>query len=182
MLTILCLFLFAAGASATQNEEGERIVGGHNATHGQFPFQAYIRIPIGDSEIEYQFCAATIVSNRFALTTANCAGGHNPISRVRLRLVVGTHRVGSGGTQYKLDMITLHPRFNSITGTNNIAVIRTVESIAFSNPVRAIALTTTDASTRPNLPAIISGWGMIGVRTTDSLHPTQYSQKLRMNL
>lgn len=168
MLKFLCLAVFVVGAFANQLEDeifhrtistyDGRIVGGDEATVGQFPHQVSLRVRNG----QRHFCGGSIISDRFILTAAHCTQNQtsNPAN---VRAVVGAHRVSTGGTQYALDRIVNHPGFSMQTIANDISVLRTTQRIAFSPLIQAIALPTADVPAEGGVPAFLSGWGQFRV-------------------
>lgn len=160
MLKFLCLFAFVAGALATSNQLGPK-----NATRGQFPYQAYFRIPVRYSKEDFISCGAVIITNRFVLTTASCVHDFNHLDRVPL--IVGATRAGpkiTDGTKYTVDIARTHPKFHTSKYLNDIAVVRIIGSISFkSTLVRPIALPVSDLSTHSPAPAVTSGWGAVTV-------------------
>lgn len=162
MLKLFCLIFFVVCAAAAQSD-GES--GPQEATPGQYPYQAYIRLPKTHSWEVAHSCGATIISNRFVLSTAICIMQINYLQSIRL--VVGTIRMDSNitdGEEYALDKIRLHPFFHYRYGRNDIAVLRVNGSISFSaTAARPIALATVDPSTLAPFTAITSGWGITKV-------------------
>lgn len=169
MLKFLCLVVFVAGASASDfflnsiSTFDKRIFGGNEATHGQFPYQVSLR-GRGKNGL-FHFCGGSIISNRFVLTAAHCTQGK--MSRPHfVRAVVGAlTRNGTDGIHYTLDSILSHPNFDRNTLANDIAVVRTVNQIKYSNDVQPIALPTTEVLIEGNVPATVSGWGQSMVRS-----------------
>lgn len=149
--------LLVVGAKST-GASIERIIGGKNASDGQFPHQVSIR----DVSTISHFCAGAIISDNFVLTTANCMQGlHSIPSNVYLTVgsVVFSHH---HGTRYNVSRIINHPEYNWQIIRDDISLIRTTEKIVFTNFVKAIAMPT------GNIPdhsaATISGWGRHAVR------------------
>lgn len=167
MLKFLCLILFVAGALATQIDDEERIIGGEKAANDQFPYQAWLRQNFQNRS--FSFCGATILSNRFVLTSAQCT--QERFSKPsNVQVVVGALRIGTNGTRYAIERIVIHPFYDNQTLFAALAVLRTEETIAFTNSVRAIALPTTEPSFNGHLEATVSGWGRFRVSIIRPFH------------
>lgn len=147
MWKFLSLVLFVSSALATHEEE--RMIGGQNATIFQFPHQARLHF----EQRSNQLCGGSIISYRFVLTVAHCTIGRWAIP-VNVQVVVGPLH---NGTRYALDTIVNHPNYEAHTLENDISVLRTTKTIAFSYFVQSIALPKYDAA--GNLPVTVTGWG-----------------------
>lgn len=119
-------------------DDTDRIVGGHEAARGQFPYIASLRIYlIGWS----QWCGGSIITNRFILTAGQCRL-RNKLPLARFRVWVGAHKVeGNDGTAYDLERFIVHEQF-TVNGTtkNNIGLIKTNATIEFNAFVAPIQL------------------------------------------
>lgn len=152
MLKFVCLVLIVVDAGAIQPsvdtlESEDRIIGGHQATPGQFPYQVSLRL-------RRHYCGGAIIAPRFILTTVWCTRVFNP--DLKITVYVGAH-TSHDGTLHELDQITRHPRFRGYDRANDIAVLRTVKPITFNNLVQPIALPT--AAIENDRALIFSGWG-----------------------
>lgn len=132
----------------------DRIIGGGDATVGQFPYQVSLR----DNNSTEHFCGGSIITKRFILTAAHCTDLESSKPQ-NVRVVVGAHRVSSGGTHYTVDKILKHPGYGPIDLSNDISIVRTTHPIKYSALVRPITLPTTDLPVDGGLPVIVSGWG-----------------------
>lgn len=167
MLKLLCLTVFVAGALAIQFDEAsipqsssdERIFGGNNATIGQFPHQASLRL----ANVGRHFCGGVIIAERFILSAAICTQKAQSIPS-NVLVIVGALRISTGGIRHALDRIVNHPNFTSTRRSHDISVLRTAQRIVFTQHVRAIALPTTDLLATGGFPAFFSGWGQHRVR------------------
>lgn len=118
--------------------QGMRITGGTETGINEFPFMGGII----DSQRAEIFCGATIISERYALSAAHCFL-ERPLFETGL--VVGEHNVTSGtDTSYasihRLEDVIIHPEYNSRVQQNDIAIIKTYESIKFSMYVGPVCL------------------------------------------
>lgn len=153
VVKVLCLLLCATGAFA---DAFERIAGGQPAGPGQFPFISSIR-----SLENIHICAGAIVNDRHILSAAHCylVGNANP--QFFIAYVAAYTRID--GIPHPLVRIAMHPRFNKLNLLNDIAILRTANSIVFNNLVRPAPLPTTDLPNGAQIQTFAAGWGVTGV-------------------
>lgn len=149
---VISLAIFIALVSSSQAAELEsRIVGGHTASAGQFPYQVSLQTAI----FRRHFCAAAIISQRYLLTAGHCIGGHEPCDFVA---VVGSVWRNFAGFTYKLRKIIRHDKYDFKTFKNDIALLLTADIIIFSLYVQPIALPRWQ-NDNGNLLVVLPGWG-----------------------
>lgn len=136
-----------------------RIIGGDEAKHGQFPHQVSLRRKL----TKQHFCGASILSERFILTAAHCSRGLYGIP-ANVIAVVGAWDIKNDGKAFGIKRIVSHPSFNLDELVNDIAMLITEHEIPFSDFIKPIALPTED--TLGGSQALISGWGRISVSFT----------------
>lgn len=107
-----------------------RIVGGKETVINQYPSMA----GVVDADEKRIFCGATIISDNHAISAAHCSLGRRI---TRMALLVGEHNVTTGTeTAYTaLHLIASflrHPKYNSTTNANDIAIITTATTIKFN--------------------------------------------------
>jgi len=133
-----------------------RIWGGQLAEHGELPYQVGILVLL----VSTSFCGGAIVGNNFVVTAASCfPGDPNAIIEVGSvdRLAVGQF-INAGQK-------ILHPAFDPSTSDNDIALVRLVVPVTFTETVRPVRLPNRRqvSQTFENQQARISGWGALGV-------------------
>ncbi|KAF3422769.1 hypothetical protein E2986_05890, partial [Frieseomelitta varia] len=152
-----------------------QIVGGRDASSGQFPYQVSLR------RSGSHFCGGSILDARTILTAAHCVQGYVPreanAQNVRydhkrkinsliinlnnldsVSVHAGTNQLNQQGQSYKVSKIVAHKGFNSISLVNDVALILLSNNIAFNNLVRPIALAT-GSKTYERDSCVLSGWG-----------------------
>lgn len=150
----ICLALSASFGYGAKFKLQSRIVGGHDAVRGQFPYSVSIR----DYTKLMHFCGGAIISDHHILTAAHCLQG-NRSKAENLYVVVGAlHREGDG-TEIKVANIMIHQYFYNPTYKNDIAMIYTAEKIKFTDVVKPIALTKKTIQSGGDLPVMLSGFG-----------------------
>lgn len=135
-----------------------RIIGGFEATPGQFPYQISLRL----ADTSRHLCGGSVISDRWIITAAHCTQGrYSNISN--LFVVTGAHNIKYGGDKYQLSQIINHPGYGSYESKleNDISLLQTATEIVFSENVRVIALRSkhVDGGVR----AVVSGWGQSDV-------------------
>lgn len=140
-----------------QNIES-RIIGGNNATAGQFPFIVSLQ-----AQGYGHFCAASIVSQRYAITASHCTFNRSA-SSITIRAGSLTHN--EGGVVYRVALVKAHPQYVESTRANDIAIIQTDQAIKFDNLVQAIGLSTIYYNISG---ATAMGWG---TKSVSRIHET----------
>jgi secreted trypsin-like serine protease len=68
-----CHFRRRLGHLNVDSENDGKIVGGHDATNGEVPFQ----VAMMQTNSGFQFCAGSILNNNTILTAAHCCSGQS---------------------------------------------------------------------------------------------------------
>lgn len=127
-----------------------RIMGGNDASSGQFPYQVSLR-----NAFNSHFCGASIINARWVLTAAHCTVNSSPSN---VNIVIGSHLLNSGGTTYKCAQIRVHPSYNSNTLANDVSVLQTTSNIALGSYAQAVPLINRDVQSGS---LVVSGWGQL---------------------
>ncbi|XP_037042385.1 chymotrypsin-2-like [Bradysia coprophila] len=158
----ICLILLAASILFTTvnslpsyHRFHLRIVGGEDAVAGQFPYQASIRLLDN-----FHRCGGSILNSRFILTAAHCTDGEMLVPS-NLIAVVGALYPLEGGYSMNVDRVVQHPEWDITVVANDIAMLRTAETIVYSDTVQPIALPTHNIVIGAKV--VMSGWGMTSV-------------------
>lgn len=125
-----------------------RIIGGSNASNGQFPYQVSLR-----TAANFHFCGGSIINNRWIYSAAHCTVGRG---QTAVRVVVGTVFLNSGGVTHTSSRIVNHPNYNSNTIANDVSVVQTATVIGFNANVNSIPLGATQVGA---VAAVATGWG-----------------------
>ncbi|GJQ84821.1 hypothetical protein Trydic_g19585 [Trypoxylus dichotomus] len=137
----------------TSPQESGRIVGGFDATVGQFPYQVSLRRASGGNHN----CGGSILNSKWILTAAHCVSDALPSSWF---IIAGTINRLSGGEAHQLSRIILHEDYTLFPAIkNDIALLELEDELEFSSVIQPIAL---EAEHNDQVrPAIISGWGLL---------------------
>lgn len=157
-LIFLTVCVALAVANGREFELKPRVVGGHNAQLGQFPYQASLRFRV----LRAHFCGASIISNRYLLTAGHCTTGLRS-SPYFFVAVVGNIHQHMDGVTYSLDKVMRHEKYDPKVFDYDISLLRTAKEIQFTANIQPINLPTKNDN--GNTKAIFSGYGTTSVST-----------------
>ncbi|XP_045489545.1 chymotrypsin-2-like [Pieris rapae] len=148
------LFLLSQGLFAeSEKPDGDtRILGGRNAPEGFAKYQVSIRKKPGKNE--WHHCGGSILNEEWVLTAAHCTYG---IKMSELSIMVGTNKLQSGGTRYKIKKMISHEKYAKKDLRNDIALIQIDGKIAMTDNVKAIKLKKEAVSV--GTKCTLTGWG-----------------------
>lgn len=125
-----------------------KVVGGANATLGQFPYAVSLRNAKG------HFCGGSILNQQWILTAAHCV--ENSQTRGRY-IIAGSHLLSSGGERYEMSTVIIHEKYNYSNSENDIALIELVLPIQFNEKIQPIVYETEEVGA--DAQAVLCGWG-----------------------
>ncbi|XP_035783469.1 chymotrypsin-2-like isoform X2 [Anopheles albimanus] len=173
----LCLALVSGGPArlprnASNDGKGSRIIGGNDATDGQFPYQVSLQ-----TASNYHYCGGSIIAPRWILSAAHCTVG---MTTANVNVYVGSVARSSGGVYYSSMRIVNHPTYNPGTVENDISLIETVEPIVFNANTQPIALGSSFILSGTG--ATISGWGQTNKMDNDVTEVPDIMQWMTANI
>jgi len=134
------------------------VIGGVNASPGEFPWQLSQQRQSGSSWSHS--CGASLLSATRALSAAHCLDGANAAN---IRVIAGLHqRSNTAGTQTSnTQRMVLHTGYNNgqATFANDIAIIHLVTAITTNNNVQFATLPPNNSNNFAGVTCVISGWG-----------------------
>lgn len=139
-----------------------RMLGGGEASPGQFPFIAAIqyRYTYPSGHIIYaHFCVGSILSNHWIISSADCLRNQRPYL---FYVVTGLHYIQNDGIKYKVDNIVIHPDYHGLDNyyKNDIALVKTRDPIEFFANVRPIGISTVNTNGADGIPVQVTGWDL----------------------
>ncbi|XP_013144041.1 PREDICTED: serine protease snake-like [Papilio polytes] len=149
------------------NHDADRlIIGGINATSGEFPHMALLGYKKHEEDIQWS-CGGSIISERYILTAAHCTYSVG-VGRVKYALVgvLSRSEITEGSLRYDLEMPIRHPSYKPPLKYHDIALLKTTTEIQLSANVVPACLHV-DVSADDAL-ALASGWGYTKHRGTVS--------------
>nr|XP_026491255.1 trypsin-3-like [Vanessa tameamea] len=124
-----------------------RIVGGEEANIIDHPYQ--VSFIVNNS----YFCGGFIVSENYILTAGHCAQNVDP-STVVLRAGSSFRK---NGTIIPIAEVTPHPEYDNPAFDKDVAYMKTVEPINFTDTIKPISLPPKNRNLKGNI--LVSGWG-----------------------
>jgi len=178
LLVLLAVMVPAVMAAAQTDPGTPRIVGGQEATPGEWPWQAALVMKEADP-YNGQFCGGSIINKDWVLTAAHCVDTAAPGD---LDVIVGIHDLASPDPDFvrvALSRIVVHPGWNDATKDNDIALLQLASPVparAGSGGTLPIAFVDTAPGNIGSLtgtPATTTGWG------NTNPNGTNYPERLR---
>jgi trypsin len=146
--------LTAAFSPMVRKQFGQRIVGGDEATKGDFPFIVDLKAFGG------HYCGGSIVNSEWILTAAHCA----TLGPLSYTVVAGDHDIGSNeGTEQtrEVTQVILHPDYNDGTFDNDAAMMKVSQPFDFSGQWVKPAIFAMGSEAIFEGNATVSGWGAL---------------------
>ncbi|KAK6171155.1 hypothetical protein SNE40_019403 [Patella caerulea] len=136
-----------------------RIVGGNDASPGEFPYQASLRFEL-DNKLFVHFCGGVLIGRNTVLTAAHCVSGFN---LKQIVVVLGDNRLSSNDNTEQIFRICrahIHPSYNVKRLQNDLAILKLSGKVCYTKTVKPVKLA------RPGQDfvgssCVLSGWGAI---------------------
>merc|ERR1711915_322052 len=143
-----------------------RIVGGEEASDGEFPWQVSLR-SIGALGATH-FCGGSIINENWILTAAHCCAGQIPAT---MHVVAGGIKLNNFENEEEnrnLDHIIGHPNYAASTITNDACLLKLKEPLEWTEFVQPIALPAAGQDTPAGTECTVTGWGTLNEGGKDS--------------
>uniref|UniRef100_G1LG04 Transmembrane serine protease 9 n=1 Tax=Ailuropoda melanoleuca TaxID=9646 RepID=G1LG04_AILME len=133
-----------------------RIVGGVEASPGEFPWQVSLR------ENNEHFCGAAVIGARWLVSAAHCFNGfQDPREWVAYAGTTFLSGAEASTVRARVARITLHPRYNPDTADFDVAVLQLHSPLPFGRHVQPVCLPAATHVFPPRRKCLISGWGYL---------------------
>merc|ERR1712158_355134 len=111
----------------------DRIAGGHEAAHHEWPWQAALFVD------DAWFCGGSLISDERVMTAAHCADGASYFD-----IMAGAHNVRASSEPHRIEITSFegqtHPEWDSNSLYADIALVHLPEKVAFSEYIRPSCL------------------------------------------
>ncbi|XP_063380316.1 trypsin-3-like [Cydia fagiglandana] len=149
VITLCCALELILGHWWGSEDFNNRIVGGQEAWIEDHPYRVFYMVN------NLYFCGGFIVSEIHILTAAHCALNVDP-TKVVLRAGSASRK---NGTIIPIAEVIPHPKYNDTKFDKDVAVMRTVEPIMYSDTIQPIPLPKLRRPMRGGTKVMVSGWG-----------------------
>uniref|UniRef100_P83298 Fibrinolytic enzyme, isozyme C n=2 Tax=Lumbricus TaxID=6397 RepID=FIBC_LUMRU len=133
------------------------VIGGTNASPGEFPWQLSQQRQSGSWS---HSCGASLLSSTSALSASHCVDGVLPNN---IRVIAGLwQQSDTSGTQTaNVDSYTMHENYGAGTASysNDIAILHLATSISLGGNIQAAVLPANNNNDYAGTTCVISGWG-----------------------
>ncbi|KAF5291988.1 hypothetical protein FQA39_LY14149 [Lamprigera yunnana] len=149
----------AACGAKNGYQDQERIVGGHNADLGEWPWIA------GLFNGGRQFCGGSLIDNIHILSAAHCVAHMSSWDVARLTVRLGDHNIKIDSEvkhiEKKVKRVVRHRGFDSRTLYNDVSILTMDSPVAFTHQVRPICLPRSTGESHEGKTGTVIGWGSI---------------------
>ncbi|NXM65226.1 TMPS9 protease, partial [Serilophus lunatus] len=155
-------------------QTASRIVGGSEASRGEFPWQVSLR------ENNEHFCGAAVLTEKWLVSAAHCFTEFQ--DPAMWAAYTGTTSLrGSDSSTVKLDIAQIipHPSYNADTADYDVAVLELKRPVAFTKYIQPVCLPDAGHDFPTSKKCLISGWGYL---KEDFLVKPEFLQKATVEL
>ncbi|KTF73432.1 hypothetical protein cypCar_00046760, partial [Cyprinus carpio] len=140
-----------------------RIVGGGDATAGDWPWQVSIHT-VNDNHI----CGGTLITKDWVLSAAHCflEYGYSYIKMYFGRLSQSDKNPNVTSGPIRAKQIINHSDFDNVTYDNDIALIQLSSSVTFSDYIRPVCLAAAGSVFGGGTESWVTGWGLLQPEST----------------
>lgn len=153
------MMLFVGGSynkSLFALENTPQIIGGEEATPGQWPWMAALVFSSVSNAHLGHFCGGTLVAPEWVMTAAHCTQG---LTASRIDVVLGRHDLTSDdGERIDVVEILVHPNYDPNTLDSDIALLR-LEQPSAQQPIQIATPEIIGELVQPGSVATVIGWG-----------------------
>lgn len=164
LLSVILLLCFLQAQAASFRSKSNqliqnRIVGGHDANRGQFPYH----VVFANRLSFFYFCGGSIITSRHILSAAHCVTNFEYNTNELLVILNTSSLKDSDFTEIQISKAYGHPKYTKDSTKFDISVLLTRREIKFNDFVQPIRLPTMDYTQTSGNDAIITGWGALWV-------------------
>jgi len=136
------------------------IVGGENASVGEFPYQVSIKVwEVNNVSLNMHFCGGFIVDELHVVTAAHCLRDF-PVTLMEVVAGASNMKINETTQQYRdLKRGVMHPLYSRNTSSHDAGVITLTEPLVWTEWVQPIPLRPIGSPLRPYVSCVNTGWG-----------------------
>ncbi|NXI43363.1 TMPS9 protease, partial [Galbula dea] len=151
-----------------------RIVGGSEASLGEFPWQVSLR------ENNEHFCGAAVLMEKWLVSAAHCFTEFpDPAMWTAYTGTTSLRSSESGAVKMDIARIIPHPFYNTDTADYDVAVLELKRPVTFTKYIQPVCLPDTGHHFPTSKKCLISGWGYL---REDFLVKPEFLQKATVEL
>uniref|UniRef100_A0A3Q2XRK2 Tryptase gamma-like n=1 Tax=Hippocampus comes TaxID=109280 RepID=A0A3Q2XRK2_HIPCM len=148
---LLLLLVTVCGRAVLNN----RIVGGQEASLGDWPWQASLQFDTGK-----YFCGASLINSEWLLSAAHCFIRNIPITAVLgLQSLEGSN---PNNVSRSIVEVIYHPNYNPISYDNDVALVKLSSPVPFNDFIGPVCLAANGSTFLTGIESWVTGWGKIG--------------------
>ncbi|XP_053513889.1 enteropeptidase [Artibeus jamaicensis] len=146
------------GKTLVAQEVDPKIVGGHDAKEGAWPWLAALYY---NNRLQ---CGASLVSNDWLVSAAHCVYGRN-LEPSKWKAILGLHETSNLTSPQVaarlVDQIVINPQYNKRTKNNDIAMMHLEVKVNYTDYIQPICLPDENQVLPPGTICSIAGWGRV---------------------